>query len=226
MRSDIFCIISAIKNDYGVFSYDERFNQLLETITSIKTFSPESDIVLYDTSFEPIPESHLTILKNLVKNVRLLHTHPAIQQCKEIVGVDLLILKTIGETYGFLEFLTDLKNLGGYNRIFKIGGRYKLNSNFNKQIHILNKNKIVIKNSQLWESETYPLRLWSFDYAMLNQIMDLYVRIAILNSTPKIVIIEYAMYELIKELNIPTHEVTGPIGIEGLMGLDKSQIYE
>jgi hypothetical protein len=59
--NNIFCIISAIGNDYGIFSYQERLNQLKNTIESVRTYAPGSDIVIYDASEDPLPNEDLNL---------------------------------------------------------------------------------------------------------------------------------------------------------------------
>ena len=65
----IFCIISAIGNDYGAFNYQERLFQLKNTIESVHTFASGSDILLVEASEELIPENDLNYLQSKVNNI-------------------------------------------------------------------------------------------------------------------------------------------------------------
>ena len=48
--SDWFIVTSACNVNYGIFDTDQRFNQTIDTINSIKYFCPNSKIILLEAS--------------------------------------------------------------------------------------------------------------------------------------------------------------------------------
>jgi hypothetical protein len=120
-----------------------------------------------------------------------------------------------------------LKNItSSYDRIFKISGRYKLNSNFNHQKHLEAKNKVVIlhpyTSQHLYNFNVtssmflYMTRCWSFDGSLLLNIIETYDKmkkdILIMSQTEKQGDIEHLLY---KHLN---KKLLGHIDIMGVEG--------
>lgn len=231
--NNLFCIVSAIGNNYGKFSYQERFNQLLESINSIKTFCPMDDIAVIDASYRPLLTQDLQTLES---QVNFLHQLTDNYLVKWLGSPDELSArahalerKTLGEII-LVQALIDLLKIipNKYNRVFKLTGRFKLNENFNKVDYSQSKNKIVILKRELWSDEAYPLRLWSFDYNQLEDIKVLYDTILThtLVNGRIIEIVEKNTHKWINNLNIPRIELEGKIGIEGFMGADGIYLNE
>lgn len=231
--NNIFLISSAVGNDYGVFSYQERLAQLLETIKSIKKYAIDDDIVLVDASENILPDTDIQTLKNLVTDVIFLNDHPQVSKQKNVVPSDknLTGKKTVGELCIFVEFLKYLKQKKKqYKRVFKISGRYKLNEDFNIDHHYVD-NKIVFLSHDFWgENPIYNTRLWSFDYSLLNQLTNLFTQIYLytFNKIEKehmIQTLEFSLYKYIHLLGLEVYEIP-VLGVQGVFGQDANPLKE
>jgi hypothetical protein len=230
---NLFCIVSAIGNDYGVFSYKDRLEQLFDSIKSIRLFSPDDAILIIDASYQPLPDEDLKSLRNLSNEVIELYNTPIVKWLGAPTELSdrahALERKTLGEVVLVKALLKYLEiSSKKYNRVFKLTGRFKLNEDFTKVNYNEAQGKIVILKKEKWSNEAYPLRLWSFDYNQLDVINVLYQRIfeSTLVNGSVVELVEKSMYKWTNALKIPTIELEGPIGIEGQMGADGIQLYE
>jgi len=121
-----------------------------------------------------------------------------------------------------------LKNnsVKNYSRVFKLSGRYRLNSKFNYSKHIEAKNKVLILSPKpshhLYDTKIsssvfqYMTRCWSFDSNLILNILKTYDKmkndIILSSKTEKQGDIEHLLY---KYLNKRLVEHTNIIGIEG-----------
>ena len=124
----ITSIINPIKeplsytNVRTIYSSEERFEQVLKTINSVKEKIPNSLIVLLECSsnieqYEDILRNRVDKYFNYINNTTVLkHVNSK--------------FKSMGENYQMLNFLIN-ENLKDYESIIKISGRYYLNDNFN-----------------------------------------------------------------------------------------------
>ena len=115
---------------------------------------------------------------------------------------------------------------GSYERIFKISGRYKLNSNFNYSTHLEAKDKVVILQPRLsdciYRSDVkatmmqYMTRCWSFDSSLLPEIIKTFGKmkkdILYASKTRKQADIEHLLYKNLKKKLVKTIEI---MGVEG-----------
>ena len=127
----ITSIINPIKeplsytNVRTIYSSEERFEQVLKTINSVKEKIPNSLIVLLECSsnieqYEDILRNKVDKYFNYINNTTVLkHVNSK--------------FKSMGENYQMLNFLIN-ENLKDYESIIKISGRYYLNNNFNYSI--------------------------------------------------------------------------------------------
>ena len=129
-----FIITSAIHTSYGKCSTEERIEQTKETIKSIETYAPGSSIVIIDCGEK-------SVNKNLFDcEVIDYTTNEEIQyHLQEYLrsNIDLnpdVITKSMLEIMMFGDYLKNITS--SFDRIFKINGRYRLNSNFNYQKHL------------------------------------------------------------------------------------------
>ena len=231
---DIFIITSAIGNEYGIYSYQERFNQLLETIDSIETYAPNAHICIYEMSDDAIPENDLETLKQRILFIAQYYKHPYLAQFKNVGGDDTnrTAKKTVGELLAMTEFLTWLNHQTiKFGRVFKISGRFKLNSNFDKVDYTQHTGKVVIRPKQNWYGDsTYYLRLWSFDYSLLPEISKMFDSINLYNYDNNkrdgtLRVLEYSICKFLTELKIPVFEAR-VVGLEGCFGQDGAKVYE
>jgi hypothetical protein len=186
----LFLISSAIYTPYGKFSTKERIRQTQETISSIKTYAPKSNIILLDAGERSLDidfgsdieiidcSKHISEIEFLLEYLKsgvLLNPDSVIKSLLEIVVFD-----------NYFNFIYKNKEYLKYNRIFKISGRYKLNSNFDYFLHLNKKNKVLFSNPCISQYSynisfknklpflQYMSRLWSFDSNILSDICVIY----------------------------------------------------
>lgn len=224
---NLFCIVSAIGNDYGRYTYRERFNQLIDSIQSIKLYSPNSDIMIFDTSYYPLPLKDLIILRELTNGLRMLYSSSKVKSLRRLEEVltepNKRLIKSAGEKVAVQAILNYLNTANKqYNRVFKLTGRYLLNQFFQEVDYTKCNDHIVICKKILWPGGyIYPIRLWSFDYSQIDQISVLYNHLEQDKD-----VIEFTMCEYISKLNIPVIELDGFIGLEGSMGFEGHFVRE
>jgi hypothetical protein len=227
--NDIFLIISAIGVDYGVYSYQERVKQLIETVHSIKKYKPNAFICLMEVSDVPIKPSDAQALSLLVDKISLLHEHKFIKEV--LVNLDATdtnraARKTIGELIGTLEFLGWLRQQDiQFDRVYKIAGRLRLNDNFLLTDYSKLSNKVVTIKRWWYDRYAYIIQLWSFDYKMLDTIFNIFLEIwkyeiDILQNHARVDIVETTLYRYLSNHNVPVEELQGYLGVEGNHGQD------
>ena len=219
-----FIITSAIHTSYGKCSTEERIEQTKETIRSIETYSPGSSVVLIDCGEKSVEDNLFECkLVDYTKNEEIqYHLQKYLQT--NIDNEPDIIIKSMLEIMMFSDYLKSLDT--EYSRIFKISGRYRLNSKFNHYKHQEEKNKVLIlpptATQHLYNHHVassifqYKTRCWSFDGTILSEIIKTYEKmkseIIYLSTITKQGDIEHLLY---KYLNKKFVEHIDPIGIEG-----------
>lgn len=239
MTQDIFMVTSACMNDYGVYSAEQKFDQLLQTIQSIKNYSQQPTIVVVESSTKPLGTSllcHLTSLQDIVYyqcagDNRLFSQTPQDDPNQ-------FFAKTFGEIVAFEKFFSFLQtNPQPYRRCFKISGRYQLNDDF--ATHDYNQHNIVIKKPQQWlrgptkmstSDNVYSTKLWSWHYNLSQQIYELMQNIFFtlhqhMRHHREVVVLEHLLYEAINKSALDCNEVDN-VGIQGCFGQDGKFIQE
>ncbi len=219
-----FIITSAIHTSYGKCSTEERIEQTRETIKSIETYASGSSMVIIDCGEKSVNENLFDCkLIDYTKNEEIQYH---LQKYLEM-NIDLepdIIIKSMLEIMMFSDYLKNIT--GSYDRIFKISGRYKLNSKFDCSKHQSATDKVVILppyNSQnLYNFDVkssmfqYMTRCWSFDSSLLLNIIETYDKmkqdIIYASTTKKQADIEHLLYQhLNKKLVQNIHRM----GVEG-----------
>jgi len=117
-----------MKPSFGVINFEDRYTQTLETFDSIKLKDPNALIVFSDSSVHPLTEkeketiqskTHISINFSEDMNCKLFNHHGLKSH-----GENYMLLKTIAH----LKTLYDFSNMNG--RMFKLGGRCKLQDSF------------------------------------------------------------------------------------------------
>lgn len=199
----------------SLFSPEERFQQSLETINSIRKFSPTSEILFVEIS-NLIPE-HSEILIKRCEHVIFPNESslPIFEYFKDHPN------KSLGVAFLLLQALYSLKALQypAYNLFFQLSGRYKLNSNFNIKNHI-DKLFVAKKHKEFDSDNALYTTLFSFskDFFDTFYLNMLWSSCITTNYLPP-----YAGYSL--ETNIlPFHQqhvtFVDPLGVEGNLGPD------
>lgn len=137
----LFLVGSAIKHfqekDFSAYTEEQRFEQTLKTIESIKNKVPQSYIILFECSYTSISERYKEILRTKCDLVLDFYNEPIIKQIYENIKKrpELIVYgKSLLETRGLLNALYTIQKHNIFNdsqRVFKITGRYLLNDNFN-----------------------------------------------------------------------------------------------
>lgn len=230
----MFCIVSAIGVDYGVYSYEERFKQLVATIDSIANHFKLTYIVIMEVSDVELPEEDLALLRKKTNKVCILKDHIFIKDLMaklDNTDTNLTARKTIGELVGMLEFLGWLKQQPvKFDRVFKVSGRHRLNDNFLNIDYSATQDKVVCAKRYWNDRYAYLMQLWSFDPSKINELFDIFVKIwqheiELLQTEGKVDILETTLYQYLNDNNIPIYEVPEYIGIEGNHGQDGVEVY-
>ena len=227
MRS-VFCAISAVGNDYGIFSYSERLKQLKGTIQSIRTRVPTADIVLVDASEDPLPKVDVHELTAMVNRVILLSDDMYIDFLKhnsKDPSPNKFEKKSVGEMRAMSAFLKYLQESHvEYDRVFKLSGRYQLSDKFCLDSYRNRVGRCVFLEKEDWYGEhVFTLRLWSFDYRDLDKMIELFERMqrhtyTLVAQTHRFEIVEFTFTKFIEAMQIP-YMTVDKIGVCGLMGL-------
>jgi len=222
--NSLFLVTSAIYTSYGKCPTDERIEQTKETIKSIQTYAPDSKIVLLDAGDKSV---------NIDFDVELIDytINPIIKEpLNEYLNNnrDLepdIIIKSMLEIIMFEDYLKS-HSLNSYSRIFKLSGRYRLNSKFNYQKHLDAKNKVLILRPRLSQHFytkkvsssifQYMTRCWSFDSGLSLKIIETYGKIKndilLASRTEKQGDIEHLLF---KHLDKRIVEYVNIMGVEG-----------
>lgn len=137
----LFLVTSSIihfnANGLSAYSEDERFQQTLNTIDSIRIRVPNSYIVLSECSYLQLKKDYRDILIERCDLFLEYYNEPGIIQLYDNLRFrkELLVYgKSLLETRCLLNTMRVIKNdmmFNGIQRIFKITGRYLLNEYFN-----------------------------------------------------------------------------------------------
>lgn len=178
----VFVVSSAIHAKHGIYKTEERLAQTIETCKSIKERTG-ADVFVLDGGCEYITEEEQSQLND---HIDLFLSYAKVQQIQEIQQVpNHDIVKNMIEIMMYGMFFTEYKQklIDGYDRVFKISGRYTLNDNFDLDFHMNQKDKIVIRgpyttqfNAQITGGVVlqYMSRLWSFDSNLTSYITEVY----------------------------------------------------
>ena len=159
------------KNSYSyadkrsVYTSEERFNQTLETINSIKKFIPNAYIVLFDNSkFDKNNYIYIMLKQNLDLLINITDN-------KELnYYTDEYLYRAFAEISQQIEFYNYfMKNIeiDKIKNFFKISGRYIINKNFNYSTYDNNKN-IFKKNANVLDRDYFYTSFYKLDKSILK----------------------------------------------------------
>jgi hypothetical protein len=181
----LFLVSSAIHTNHGIYNTEQRLEQTINTLKSIRQRC-DVDIILLDGGLKAPSDEERKVLEEYTDSIVSFSDAPSMKDILAIPSQD--IVKNMAEIVMFGSTFQDIGASGEYKkykRIFKMSGRYLLNDNFNYQTHIDAKDKIIIRGpytSQFTSAQTggvifqYMSRLWSFDAALLPDIAQAYAR--------------------------------------------------
>ena len=230
-----FIITSAIHTSYGKCSTEERIEQTRETIKSIETYAPGSSIAIIDCGEKSVNENLFDCeVIDYTTNEEIQYNLQKYLRTNRDLEPD-IVIKSLLEIMMFDNYLKNITS--SYDRIFKISGRYRLNSNFDYQKHLEAKNKVFILKPQqsphFYNFDvsssmfSYMTRCWSFDSSLLLKIIETYDKmkqeIIHISRTEKQGDIEHLLYKHLNK-NIITH--ANIMGIEGYWAPRREWIEE
>jgi hypothetical protein len=223
--TSLFIVTSAIHTSYGKCSTEERIEQTRETLKSIETYAPYSSVVLLDCGEKSIDKNlfDCEIIDYTIHKEIQIYLQEYLKNNRDIEPD--IVIKSMLEIIMFEDYLKN-HSVSSYDRVFKISGRYRLNSKFNYQKHLESKDKVLIlppyisqnlynfnvKSSML----QYMTRCWSFDSSLILDIIKTYNKmkkdIIYISQTEKQGDIEHLLY---RHLNKKLVEHIDIMGVEG-----------
>ena len=201
----LFLIGSALKHfqqeKFSAYDEDQRFNQTLETIQSVRNKVSNSYIVLFECSAYPIDEKYKEVLRDRCDLFLEFYEEPVLKQLYENISTRPELItygKSLLETRGLLNTLYEIKKHNLFSdsqRVFKLTGRYLLNDDFNIKDYESRflENRYVIKKYDYLPQEENILNeeslenvyaylygangmmvtgLWSFDRILFNEAVE------------------------------------------------------
>lgn len=143
-----FLITSAINVDYGVFSFQEKYEQTCLTIDSIKKYCPDAKIILLEASPQKIPNEQMKVLRKMTDMYIDFSGDSTVQSMHKTLNVG--AIKSPCESYILGSFLSHQNFIKENDRVFKISGRYFLNEKFDLNFHKKQKEKIVFLKKEIY----------------------------------------------------------------------------
>jgi len=228
----VFVITSAIATKHGVFTPEQRLEQTVNTLTSIRQRTTDAYLLILDSSMERAlnQEEKGKLLANADAIIDL-HTDQDIKAIYDNVESH-DIVKNQSEmiilSKGFSYVRAHLKE---YDRVFKISGRYELTDNFNISLYDQPelKGKFVVKRrfaSQFPANLTggisaqFMCRLYSFPYDRLTEMVNAHTNMLMAFSHN----IQRGIYtdlehSLFRQFgNSPSTAEVETIGVRGILG--------
>lgn len=185
-----FMVSSAINTTIGEFSNEERLEQTLDTIRSIKMKVPDADIIIVECSAFTLTQEQRNLLDI---NCNMLVTYDSDPHVKEMYERNIAlgnwdIVKTYTELYCFLgvfKLCTERNYFMNIDRVHKMSGRYVLNDEFDALGYEDPefRNKIIISKRYYSQFKPelvdnipycYMTRLWSWPGIITKQIIQSY----------------------------------------------------
>lgn len=222
-----FVVTSAVNSKFGVFQPDERLEQTLGTIASIKSKIPTAKVAIMECCGTPLTAEQSQQLSQVADYFIDYSSDPVVQAMYDSDNWD--VVKNSTEIMCFGNALKQLRDAGefvGIDRIHKMSGRYILNDVFDPATYEDStvKSKIIIgpkyKSQFPVEITQVPLqymaRLWSWPTELLESVIEVYedsfVFFAERVSQGGYVDIEHVLYKFLNPANV--HEIQN-LGVEG-----------
>lgn len=189
MNQYAFMVTSAINTKFGVYSADQRLEQTLQTIGSIRQRVPQARIIVVEMGAIELTASQLEAITSASDHVMSFNTDPAVVELFNSTD-NWDVVKNVTEVMCFSQALSKLQNhtaeLDGIQRIFKVSGRYTLNDGFDIERYqdADVATKIVVGASRPSQfplqlplvDRQYMSRLWSWPHCYTDQVIQVYNR--------------------------------------------------
>lgn len=233
MKRHLFLLSSAVATAHSKFSLDERVNQTLVTIDSIRNKVPGAKIAIFESSAIKLEDPVKQKLREVSDFIAYTGEDPIIQTIYN--GTENWdMIKSFSEIISFIrgmhlvKALTDISTI---DRIHKISGRYVLNEYFDLSVYEKFADKIIvakkIETQFVGDREKFvqipfyhPCMLWSWPTSHYNLVHEFYSKSAqelnVRQSQNRYADIEHLMYMLLPKTEIKEVDA---IGIQGLLGI-------
>jgi len=183
--NSLFLLTSAINSRFGVYSPEERLQQTIDSIETIKKYAPGAQVALLEmTGVSPTPEQ----LDQIKPHVQLIFDY---SKDEDVVGIynstdNWDIVKNTTEVMVFSKALNTLTSSGHiqkFDRVFKMSGRYQLTENFVYSDYDNYTDRIVVSQRRKSQfppmvtgglEEQYMSRLWSWPANVTDKIIEAY----------------------------------------------------
>ena len=212
---DIFLITSVINTGKhhwsytgtrSIFSAKERFDQTLQTIESIRALKDDTLIFLVECS-NIDKEMENEFIKRTDIYLQLFDNEEVRNSC---INTEKKGYGEIMKTIKAVEYL--INNNIRFNRLFKISGRYFLNSSFNK--NLFSEDKYTF--SKKFGNNAHSTVLYSTPFTCIN---DYYNKLIECESVYKSTIV--SLEELLPVKCNPKIEIE-PLGVSGYVAIDNT----
>ena len=221
---------------------EERFQQTIGTIDSIRYYCPDTKIALLEGGIKELSEEQLKVLQNKCEVIVPYNNNETINLIRRISENNIQYLKSPCELFILSEFMKTQNFIKDTDRVFKISGRYFLNSNFDvtkhnhfgKLVFAPKKESITYFDPKIhriypkladWQ---YMSRLYSFcgsltDY-MTHKYKEMFEYLFVYYYKENVFTdMEHMLYGFLKEENVIQ---ISPIGVSGLYGDNGEMVSE
>ena len=229
MIRTVFMITSAINTKFGVYSAQQRLDQTLATIASVRQHVPDARIFLLEMAGLPLAAEQAAALSANVDSLLDFTGDP------DVVGLynstdNWDVVKNVTEVMCFSKALTrlyrDTIKFENTDRVFKLSGRYQLNKEFDLSWYDNYKTQHLItvgasRRSQFPYATTlverqYMSRLWSWPTKLTDEVIDVYNRGLVYMSERLdqggYVDIEHMLYKFLDPAKLIEKQI---VGLEG-----------
>jgi hypothetical protein len=181
----LIILTSALNTKFGVHTNQQRLQQTLDSIASIRKYAPTAKIAIVEMGGIPPIDDQINTLSSTVEY------YFNYANDEDVQGIfhssdnwDMVKNTTEVMVFGnLLERLIEDKTIDQFDRIFKMSGRYQLTENFDPAVYDNLFDRIVVlqkKHSQFPPGLTglilfqYMSRLWSWPANQTPSILDTY----------------------------------------------------
>lgn len=187
---NLFVLTTSVYSDVSSFSYEERLDQILVSVSSIRAKDPSSVVVLADNSVGVNDSVFVDFIKKHVDVIICLRDVYGVSVLKKydpIPGIP--TKKGPLETHSIIESLKIVASkidLSEINRVFKMNGRYQLMDSFDVAFYNSPEfvGKYVFKKRvPTWKSNEkeflfmVDLDLWSFPVSLLGRTVEILYKV-------------------------------------------------
>jgi hypothetical protein len=189
-------ITSALHTNYGVYNTEQRIQQTIDTVNSVRKYVPNSTIILIDNSTVAVQEDTselITELDGLVDywidnsdDADIKYFHENVSNYD--VGKNMMECLSMYKTISYIKSDPELSDvINQSSRVYKISGRYEITDKFdiNAFDNETTKGMFVFKKaSPSWidpkvtgVTTQLSTRLWSFDSTLLEEVHQMFLTI-------------------------------------------------